>query len=130
MYASSRSFEANRAARGADAMRRQRKQDAPVVVGLAWYRAEDWSTLKAMVADGDQFHHDSYASWLAQGEKVERRLRKQGHVVKRIYIEPGVFRAWCLLKGLPMDVNARTQYASERVRLEAAPDVAARDDQR
>jgi hypothetical protein len=57
---------------------------------LTWYRAEDWSTLKAMFPDGDQLH-DTHAKWLAEVEKVEKRLRRDGHVVKRVYIEPAVF---------------------------------------
>jgi hypothetical protein len=113
----------------ANAMRKRAKQDASYVVGLAWYRPEDWRTLKAMVPDGEEFH-DTYAEWLAQGEMVERRLRKEGHTVKRIDIDPIVLRAWCLLNGLPMDADARTQYASERVRLEAQPDGAVGNDQR
>jgi hypothetical protein len=82
---------------------------------LAWYPAEDWSTLKAMFPDGDQLH-DTRAKWLAEVEKVEKRLCKDGHVVKRVYIEPAVFRGWCLLRGLPMNTTARTEYAAERVR--------------
>jgi hypothetical protein len=44
---------------GADAMRKRAKQDFPLVIGLAWYRTEDWSTLKAMFPDGDQLHGSS-----------------------------------------------------------------------
>jgi hypothetical protein len=117
MSACSRSFDGRPSSTGAEAMRKRAKQGAPVIVGLAWYRAEDWSTLKAMFPDGDQLH-DTYAKWLAEGEKLERRLRKKGLVVRRVHIEPHVFRGWCLLRGRPMDASARTEYASERVRLE------------
>ena len=101
-------------------MRKRAKKASTLVVGLAWYRAEDWSRLKSMLPDGDQLEV-THAEWLAHGEKVERRLRRDGHVVKRILIDPTIFRAWCLLQGLPMDAKARTEYAAERVRLEASP---------
>jgi hypothetical protein len=110
---------------GADAMRKRAKQETPFVLGLAWYRAEDWSTPKAMFPDGDQLE-PTHAKWLAYGENVERRLRRDGHVVKRILIDPAVFRGWCLLRGVPMDAKARTQYAAERVRLEHTSQVIAR----
>jgi len=89
-------------------------EPATVVIGIPWYRAEDWSTLKAMFPDGDQLHA-THARWLAEAEKVEKRLSREGHQVKRVTLEPSVFRSWCLLRGLAMDASARTHYASEQV---------------
>jgi len=87
-----------------------------LVVGIVWYRPEDWVALKSILVDSDTLD-DSYQDWLKGAEEVEQRLRREGHIVERVRINPRTFPGWCTLKGLRTDANARTEYATEFVQL-------------
>ena len=87
-----------------------------LIIGIAWYRSEDGVALKSIFVGSDKLQ-DSYQEWLEGAEEVEQRLRWDGHVVKRVHIDPKTFPGWCTLKGLRPNASARTEYASEVVRL-------------
>jgi hypothetical protein len=87
-----------------------------VVIGLPWYREEDWTRLKAVFIDGDKLH-DTFREWLREAGKLERKLQNEGHLVERIPIDPEDFRSWCIIRGRGTDANARVEFAMESVRL-------------
>ena len=53
---------------------------------IAWYRSEDWATLKARAVDTDKMHA-THAEWLSSAIEVERSLRKQGAKPLRITLD-------------------------------------------
>lgn len=79
---------------------------------IAWYRAEDWPTIKARAVDADKLHA-RHADWLANATDAERTLRKQGIECVRVIIEPDALELWCLLRGRKNDGDARSAYAME-----------------
>ena len=87
------------------------------VVGIAWYRPEDWVALKSILIDADKLQ-DSYQEWLKHAQEVQQQMQREGHVVNRVRIDPKTFPGWCTLRGLRPDAAARSEYASEIARLE------------
>lgn len=56
-------------------------------VGIPWYRQEDWSALMSIFEDRHVLH-DRFRDWRKAAEGLEKKLRQQGHIVERAYIDP------------------------------------------
>ena len=89
-------------------------------VGVVWYREADWPRLRAQLADADELP-DTYAEWLASAEGLLARLRWDRIPAERVPLDPDTFSAWCAVRGLAPDAQARSQYASEVVAAKHQP---------
>ena len=82
------------------------------VIGIAWYKREDYETLKRMFTDGDNLP-ETYGEWLKTAERVVSQLRRDGQAFKKVYIDPDIFPAWCASRSLELDATARSQFSAE-----------------
>lgn len=82
------------------------------VVGIPWYREEDFVALRALFADGEKLHK-TYGEWLAAALRLEEGFKERGMLSIRALIVPKEFRAWCDARELPLNAHARGEYASE-----------------
>jgi hypothetical protein len=87
-----------------------------VVIGIPWYRREDWARLKTVLSDAAALH-ENFEDWEREAVNVEWTLRLQGNQVERVVIDVTAFGTWCLLRGRPTDAAARSEYALETVQL-------------
>jgi len=65
-----------------------------------------------MFPDRDQLQ-DSYDGWLKDVRGLEKTLKRQGHAVQRVIVDPDELAAWCVLQGLEPIGSARANYVSE-----------------
>ena len=82
------------------------------VMGIAWYRREDYEKLKKLCADGDTFA-PRYDDWLKSAENLVNKLRSEGRAYRKIYIDPDTFQAWCAQRGIEINSQARTRFSAE-----------------
>ena len=85
------------------------------MVGVTWYKREDYDALKRLYKDGDAIS-DTFDEWQREADRVMEELKGKGLVFEKVYLDPDTFPAWCADKGLEMDATARSQYATEAVR--------------
>jgi hypothetical protein len=85
------------------------------VIGIPWYRDEDFPELRSMFADGALLH-ETFAAWLAAATATERRLRTRWTDTVRVEIRPAEFRAWCATRGLALTASARGEFANDTAR--------------
>ena len=83
-------------------------------VGIAWYRAQDYGQIRRIMADAAGFPA-TYREWREASERLESDLKRRGHVVLRAIVDPEIFPVWCKARGLNIDGEARTRFASEVV---------------
>jgi hypothetical protein len=81
-----------------------------IVVGVAWYRREQWPMLRAMSADADKLE-ESYDEWVAFASRQIHDLESRGIGVRKIDVEVGALTRWCEAEGRIMDAEARAEYA-------------------
>ena len=98
----------------------KRSDGLPRTIAVVWYREADWPRLRALLADADKLP-DTYAEWLASAEGLLAQLRRDGIAAERVPLDPDVFSAWCVARGLAPDAQARSRYASEVVAAERRP---------
>lgn len=83
----------------------------PQIAGMAWFKPENFVKLRAMFEDGNKLHR-TYPEWLKAALTGQKQLESRGIRVIRVDIDPDDFPKWCKSKGLNLNANARTQYAS------------------
>jgi len=85
-------------------------------IGIAWYKKEDYETLKRLFADGDNLP-TTYDDWLNTAERLLKQLRRDGQAFQKVYIDPDTFPSWCAARGLEMNAEARTRFSAESARV-------------
>ena len=86
--------------------------EPPRVVGIAWYRAQDYSQIREIMTDAANFP-PTFVEWREKTEQFESDLKRQGHTVLRAIIDPEIFPVWCKARGLNIDATARAEFANE-----------------
>ena len=83
------------------------------IVGLPWYEPESYERVCALMHDKDRLFR-TYALWLAQAQRTEQQMGKDGTRTVRVTLDLVQFPAWCAAHrpGLHIDSQARMQYAS------------------
>ncbi len=82
------------------------------VTGIAWYRPEDYTRLRAMFTDGDKLP-ETYDKWLTAAQGLCDRLTGEGHVIEKAIIDPDTFPDWCRANGKGLDAQGRMAYGNE-----------------
>lgn len=83
------------------------------VIGLVWYRKEDYDAARAIMADADLLPL-TYDKWRYGAAKTEAKLSAQGHKVIRAIIDPTEFPLWCRARGLNVDAKGRNAFANDK----------------
>lgn len=85
------------------------------VVGIAWYRAQDYREILQIMVDGSSFPA-TYREWREEAELLERDLKRLGQEVVRAILDPEIFPLWCNSRGFQIDAKARREFTDEVAR--------------
>jgi hypothetical protein len=85
------------------------------VVGIAWYRRDQWARLREISLDADEIEA-TYDEWLECAWKRMSELRQHGCEAQRVDVDTEELLRWCTKKGVRVDAAARSEFAAERVR--------------
>lgn len=81
------------------------------IVGIAWYRREDWDALRALFVDADVLP-DTWDAWLSRAREIEQQVGRDGRRAVRAEIRPEAFRTWCADNGHALDAKGRMAFAN------------------
>ena len=84
------------------------------MVGVGWYRPEQWSLLRAIAADPERLE-DSYDEWVAMATKSMQDLAAKGVPTIKVDVEVRELVAWCQQRQLELDGKARASFVAERL---------------
>jgi len=83
-------------------------------VGIAWYTPDQWQLLLDISADRDDLEA-TYAEWERDAKKALRQLRQGGLNVVKVPVEIEELLDWCQSRNVPVNANARSQYAAYKL---------------
>ena len=86
-----------------------------VVVGIAWYRKDQWTKLLDFSADRDRLEA-SYSEWLEVAEARIGDLREEGVLAEKVEVDVDDLVRWCQAEGCPVDGDARSRYVAGMLR--------------
>ena len=92
-------------------MPRSKVNSSASAIGVAWYRPEQWETLRNASVDKDKLE-DTHAEWQEEAERVVKQLRQQDIHIVKIDIEISDLLLWCESQKIPLDAEARTKYTA------------------
>ena len=95
-------------------MAKSKVNSPAAVIGVAWYRPEQWETLRNVSVDRDKLE-ETYAEWLVDAERVVKQLQQQGLRVIKVDVEISDLMLWCEGQRIPVDGEARSNYAAFKV---------------
>ena len=110
--------EHRRAAREQASERRASRRHAEssvetnIIMGMAWYRPEQWGRLLEVSVDREQLEA-THAEWKKHAEKELKRLRRDRFVVWRVDVDIDELLAFCKEQGMEVDGKARAAFANE-----------------
>lgn len=84
-------------------------------IGLPWYKAEDYPSILALMADRHVFA-STYTQWLMAAQNNEMVAQQAGIEIVRVLIEPEPFSRWCAARALTPSSAARMEYVAEHRR--------------
>lgn len=82
-------------------------------IGMAWFDEADYPAILHIMADAAQLPR-THAQWHQRATQGEKELATKGVKVIRAVIDPQHFPGWCAARGLNVDAQARTRFASEQ----------------
>jgi len=85
-----------------------------MLVGVAWYRKEDYETLLGMFTDSEVLP-ETFEAWHKKAKELMDDLDRAGQAYQKVYIDPKTFPDWCALQGLNMDAKARARFVTDAV---------------
>ena len=85
------------------------------VLGVAWYRREQWNRLLEISSDRDQLE-DTYEEWKSIAEKHFDELALPGLPIRKVDIDVEELLSWCGSQDRPVDGEARAQFTAMKLR--------------
>jgi hypothetical protein len=89
-------------------MRRSQHKEKSVM-GVGWYRPEQWQRLREISVDADKLEK-THAEWLGIAEKTVKDLERLGLSIIKVDVDVEELQSWSHQQGLPVDGNARAQF--------------------
>ena len=94
---------------------RTSEDDIDLVLGVAWYRREQWNRLLEISTDRDKIGN-TYEEWEANAEKGLRMAARPGVVLRKVDIDVEELLKWCRSQGRPVDGAARSIFTAEKLK--------------
>jgi len=85
-----------------------------MMLGIAWYRAEQWQRFLSLATDRDALH-DTFAEWEAAATEKMGELRALGIVAQPVLVDVDELARWCRDHNLAFDSAARSQFVAEKL---------------
>ena len=86
-----------------------------LVMGVSWYRPEQWELLKEIVEDKENFDK-TYEQSCMESEKKIRQLEAQGLRPVKVEADVEEMIAWCSDQGLSVTPENRTKFMMTKLK--------------
>jgi hypothetical protein len=83
-------------------------------IGIAWYRPEQWTMLRALASDPEVLEK-THAEWLNFAAKKLEELRKDGILVRKIDVDVQELAAWCQSRDRVLNGEARASFVTDKM---------------
>jgi len=88
---------------------KQHRDNKTLLMGVSWYRPEQWERLREISADKEHFAM-TYEESLVDSEKKIQDLEAQGIRPIKVEVDVEALLTWCTAQGLPVTPETRTKF--------------------
>jgi len=93
--------------------RLKKREGQQGIVGVGWYRPEQWQRLLEISSDRDRLE-GTHEEWLESARRVFNRLKREGLPVVKMEVDVEDMLAWCSKNGLAVNGESRAKYVTEK----------------
>ena len=94
---------------------KQHRDSKTLIMGVSWYRPEQWERLREISEDKETFAIP-YDALLAESEKKIQDLEAQGMRPIKVEVDVEALLTWCTTQGLPVTPETRTKFMMNTLR--------------
>ena len=94
---------------------KKHRDNKNLVMGVAWYRPEQWERLREISEDKENFDM-TYEESLVDSENKVKRLEAQGIRPVKVEVDVEEMLTWCSAQGLAVTPETRTQFTMSKLR--------------
>jgi hypothetical protein len=94
---------------------RQHRDSKTLIMGVSWYRPEQWERLREISEDKATFD-TSYEESLVEWEKKIQDLEAQGIRPIKVEVDVEELLTWCATQGLAVTPETRTKFMMNTLR--------------
>ena len=91
---------------------RKRRGGSPPLVGVAWYRQEQYERFLASAKDREQLEA-TWIGWKREAEAVLQGYRALGMEVRRVEVDLDELLAYCMIENTPNTAESRAAHVME-----------------
>jgi len=88
---------------------KKHRDSKSLVMGVSWYRPEQWERLREISEDKEHFAMTYEASLLDSENKI-KQLEAQGYRPMKVEVDVEEMLAWCSTQGLSVTPETRTKF--------------------
>ena len=96
-------------------MKRKHRQGSQTVVGVAWYKPEQWERLLEISADRADLE-STHAEWERNAVLAMEWHSRGGLRLEKVPVDVEELLQWCLTRNLPVDGETRSLFVTEILR--------------
>ena len=85
------------------------------MIGVPWYRKQDFDRLRSQFEDGDRLH-TTWKQWHRAARAFVKGLEERGQAVLQVEILPAEFAEWCEGRAIAQNAQARMEFAARVAR--------------
>lgn len=89
----------------------KKSESERLVLGVGWYKKEQWSLLREKSEDGEELE-DTYYEWLANANDTIKNLSKYPYRIEKIEIDVKELIKWCLKEKCALNGESRSMFIS------------------
>ncbi len=93
----------------------KKKNKPRIVVGVAWYRPEQWQRLREISVDVDDLEN-TYEEWLHSAEENLKEIKVPNLELRKADVDTEELLSWSNERGYPVNAQARSEFVTEKVR--------------
>ena len=94
---------------------KKHRDNKRLVMGVTWYRAEQWERLREISEDKDNFDK-TYEESLVDSEHKVKQLEAQGIRPVKVEVDVEEMLTWCSAQGLSVTPETRTKFMMTKLR--------------
>ena len=94
---------------------KKHRDNKTLLMGVSWYRADQWERLREISEDKETFAI-SYEASLVESEKKIQDLEAQGMRPIKVEVDVEALLTWCTTQGLPVTPETRTKFMMNTLR--------------
>ena len=88
---------------------KKHRDSKSLVMGVSWYRPEQWERLREISEDKEHFEM-TYEESLLDSENKIKQLEAQGYRPVKVEVDVEEMLAWCSTQGLSVTPETRTKF--------------------